>query len=114
MRVEQSHACCGHYQIHGLEDIDLKTGLINNNWRTGTHLAQNLPGPLYYSWIQGEGQSKHANKLASEFKKLKYTVKKVVLGHNPGHSKTYKLIMFIARPSIETVKEKDIDDEEYR
>lgn len=114
MRVEQSHDCCGHYQIRGLHDVDPKTGLVRNTWRVGASpLAQNLIGPLYYSWIQGKGQSKHANKLASEFKKLKYTVEKVVLGHNPGHSKAYKLIMFIARPPIEAVKEKEaIDDED--
>lgn len=115
MRIEQSHACCGHYQIHGLEDIDLKTGHVTNNWGRNGPLSQNLLGPLYYSWIQGQGQSKHANKLASEFKKLKYTVEKVVLGHNPGHSKAYKLIMFVARPSAEEVEKKteaDIDDED--
>lgn len=111
MKIEMSHDCCGHYAIRGLEGIDPKTGLIHSNWRTGTRLDQNLAGPMYYSWIQGKGQSLHANKLASEFKKLKYTVEKVVLGHNQGHSKSYKLIMFIARPPAETINRKVWADE---
>lgn len=111
MKIEQSHDCCGHYQIRGLNDIDLKTGDVHDYWHNARPLSKSLVGPLYYSWIQGQGQSKHANKLASEFKKLKYTVEKVVLGHNPGHSKSYKLIMFIARPRAETINRKVGEDE---
>lgn len=86
MRVQESHECCGHRMLSELDTVDPKTGRIRVSYSHATRtLSESIDfvRSAGFSWIQGKGQYRNAQRLKKEFEKIGFEVTEISLGRNP-------------------------------